>query len=275
MRSMPELPEVHTVATGLDRALAGARVESVRVLRRDVVKRGARSLAKLLRGRRIAAFERHGKQILWRFEPEATVRVHLGMTGNLVRAPKDARLAPHTHLRVALRDRDDEVRFVDPRRFGGLWVEGPGGAPAGRFSSALGPDALSIGAVAFREVLARDRQIKPLLLDQRAIAGLGNIYVDETLYRARVHPKTPASALDRDGCARVRRAMRAVLREAIAAGGSSVRDYRDAEGAAGWFQVKHRVYGREGEPCRRCRTPIASEVVGARTTRYCPSCQKP
>jgi formamidopyrimidine-DNA glycosylase len=269
---MPELPEVQTVVTRLDEVVRGARVTSVRLLRRDVVRHGARDLDRRLRGRTVRRVDRHGKQILWRFDGDTELRVHLGMTGNLVLAVPDAPLAPHTHVRIRFSGLDREVRFRDPRRFGGLWLA-DAGASAGRFSSPLGPDALAIDLRGFRELLTRRRRIKALLLDQTAIAGLGNIYVDESLHRARIHPLRLAADLADDRIRALRRSMRRVLREAIAAGGSSLRDYRGADEEPGWFQVAHRVYGRAGEPCTTCRTPIERIVLATRATHLCPHCQ--
>lgn len=269
---MPELPEVQTVVTRLDEVVRGAEIESVRLLRRDVVRHGPRDLGRRLRGRTVERVDRHGKQIVWRLIPDEELRVHLGMTGNLVLAAPDAPLLPHTHVRIRFRGLDPEVRFRDPRRFGGLWLAGRA-AGAGRFSSTLGPDALAVDRATFRRLLDRRRQIKALLLDQTAIAGLGNIYVDEALHRAGIHPTLPASDLDDRAVGALRNAMRRVLREAIAAGGSSLRDYRGADDEPGWFQVRHRVYGREGEPCRRCRTPIERFVLATRSTHVCPECQ--
>ena len=274
--SVPELPEVETVAAGLRPSLRGAHVAQVRVLRSDVVRHGTKNLSRALRGRTVLDVGRHGKLLIVQFDPEGRLSVHLGMTGRLVLARRDQPLAPHTHVVLGLRDRAEEVRFQDPRRFGGLWWSGRGGRPeAGRFSAPLGPDALRVGLREFRTLAGRHRQVKALLLDQSAIAGLGNIYCDEALFRARIHPRTRASSLSADEVGRLHRAIRTVLREAIAAGGSSLRDYVDADGNPGWFQVRHRVYGREGEPCRRCRTSIARELLASRSTHYCPRCQPP
>jgi formamidopyrimidine-DNA glycosylase len=272
---VPELPEVETVASGLDARLRGAVVASVLVLRRDVVRPGARSFGRALVGKTVRRVRRHGKRIIWDLDPPgAELNVHLGMTGNLLLVVADAPLAAHTHLRMRFSGRSDELRFRDPRRFGGLWLTHRGrAARRGRFSRPLGPDALSIGAAQFRELLKRRRRIKALLMDQESIAGMGNIYCDESLFRARVHPLTPASDLDSRRVAALLRAMRSVLNQSIAASGSSLRDYRDAVGEPGWFRVRHRVYDREGKPCTRCATPIERIVAASRSTHYCPRCQ--
>ncbi len=269
---MPELPEVHTVATRLDAALRGATVATVRVLRPDIVRHGPRDLGPRLSGRAIDRVDRHGKQVVCRLAPDLELRVHLGMTGNLAVVPGDAPVLPHTHVRMTFLGRDDELRFRDPRRFGGLWLAGSGVA-AGRFSVALGPDALAIDLPTFRAVLSRRKRVKALLLDQSAIAGLGNIYVDEALHRAGIHPLRIAAGLEPRRVAGLHAAVADVLAEAIAAGGSSLRDYRGADGEPGWFQVAHRVYGREGRPCTTCARPIRRIVVATRSTHLCTRCQ--
>jgi formamidopyrimidine-DNA glycosylase len=272
---MPELPEVETVASRLDARLRGAVVESVRLLRRDIVKAGPRSIARSLTHRTVRRVGRHGKRIIWELDPPgAELNVHLGMTGNLLLIDSGAPLADHTHLRMRFVGLDDELRFRDPRRFGGIWLTKNGQPPrSGRFSRPLGPDALAVRLPQFRELLTRRRQIKALLMDQGSIAGLGNIYCDESLFRAGIHPLTPAAELDRGRVAALSRSIRSVLRQAIAAGGSSLRDYRNADGEPGWFRVQHRVYDRKGEPCTSCRTPIERIVVASRSTHFCPRCQ--
>jgi len=270
---MPELPEVQTVAACLDSRLRGAAVESVRLFRRDIVKGSPRSLQRTLLNKKLRRVRRHGKRIICEFDPDTELNFHLGMTGNLLVVRRDEPLLDHTHLRVRFAGRTDELRFRDPRRFGGVWL-GNGRTPrGGRFSSVLGPDALEVRLPGFRRMLERRRQIKALLLDQQVIAGLGNIYCDESLFRARIHPLTSASELDPSQVSTLLRDIRSVLRQAIAAGGSSLRDYRNADGEPGWFRVRHRVYDREGEPCPRCRTAIEHTVVASRSTWFCPRCQ--
>lgn len=269
---MPELPEVQTVVAHLDAELRGATIETATVVRPDVVLRGARDLGRRLAGHEIVRVDRHGKQIVCRIGPDLELRVHLGMTGNLAVVSRSSAVLPHTHVRMTFRRRDDELRFRDPRRFGGLWLV-DGDVAAGRFSAPLGPDALAVEFPEFRRILGRRRRIKALLLDQSAIAGLGNIYVDEALHRAGIHPLRSAARLGSGRVRRLHESMRAVLAEAIAAGGSSLRDYRGADGEPGWFQVEHRVYGREGEPCVACARPIRRIVVATRSTHLCTRCQ--
>jgi formamidopyrimidine-DNA glycosylase len=270
---MPELPEVQTVAARLDSRLRGAVVESVRLFRRDIVKGSARSLQRALPNKKLWRVRRHGKRIICELSPDTELNFHLGMTGNLLVVRRDAPLLDHTHLRVRFAGRSDELRFRDPRRFGGVWLGNGRPRHGGRFSNDLGPDALEVRLPDFRRMLERRRQIKALLLDQQIIAGLGNIYCDESLFRARIHPLTSASELDPSRVSTLLRSIRSVLRQAIAAGGSSLRDYRNADGEPGWFRVKHRVYDREGEPCQRCGMAIERVVVASRSTWFCPHCQ--
>lgn len=270
---MPELPEVQTVATHLDSRLRGAVVESVRLFRRDIVKGSPRSLQRALLSKTLRRVRRHGKRIICELAPDTELNFHLGMTGNILVVRRDAPLLDHTHLRVRFAGRLDELRFRDPRRFGGVWLGNGRGLCDGRFSSVLGPDALEVRLPEFRRMLERRRQIKALLLDQQVIAGLGNIYCDESLFRARIHPLTPASRLDPAEVSRLLRCIRSVLKQAIAAGGSSLRDYRNADGEPGWFQIRHRVYDREGEPCRRCGAVIERVAVASRSSWFCPHCQ--
>jgi formamidopyrimidine-DNA glycosylase len=270
---MPELPEVETVVARLDARLRGAVVESVRLLRRDIVKGSPRSLHRALISKTLRRVRRHGKRIICELSPATELNFHLGMTGNLLVVHRDEPLLDHTHLRVGFVGRPEELRFRDPRRFGGVWLGNGSSRQVGRFSRTQGPDVLEVRLPEFRRILDRRRQIKALLLDQQVIAGLGNIYCDESLFRAGIHPLTAASDLNRAEVATLLRSIRAVLRQAIAAGGSSLRDYRNADGEPGWFQVRHRVYDREGEPCRRCRTPIERIVVASRSTWLCPRCQ--
>jgi formamidopyrimidine-DNA glycosylase len=193
--------------------------------------------------------------------------VHLGMTGRLLVASPDSEQAPHTHL-VAKLASGRELRFVDPRRFGRLEVrhsafEGPGTEP------------LHISLADFTKLFRKRKSpIKGALLNQKLLHGVGNIYADESLFRAGIRPRRRAGELTRAEYARLHAALQEVLKEAIAAGGSSISDYVDAEGEEGFFQLQHRAYGREGQPCLVCKTPIKKIVVAGRGTHYCPKCQK-
>lgn len=275
---MPELPEVETVVRTLQ-PLVGRRLGAPRVLRKDVV-RGARlDLRSFARGRAIGAIHREAKRIVFELNGGRQIQFHLGMTGQLNVKRRAEPLAAHTHLILPLVGNGEELRFRDVRRFGGVWLvpavkRTDGDSDQGRLFGSVGPDALTVSLRAFGDLLARRRQVKALLLDQQAIAGLGNIYVDESLFKARIHPLTTAALLSNAEIRSLHRAMQCTLRAAIRAGGSTIRDYRSANGEEGWFQYQHQAYGREGRPCRRCRTLIERIQVAGRSSHVCPRCQK-
>jgi formamidopyrimidine-DNA glycosylase len=270
---MPELPEVETIATGLNKRVAGDRIESVWLgHKKEPLKSPAAVIARALEGARVERVRRVGKHIVFDLDRNGRAQhgqwiVHLGMTGRMLIAMPDAELAKHTHL-VARLASGRELRFVDPRRFGRLEV---------RDSNFSGPGAepLEISANAFAHLFhRRAAPIKALLLNQTLLHGVGNIYADESLFRAGVRPRRRANTLTNAELAKLHSAVRQVLKEAIAAGGSSVSDYVDADGEAGFFQFQHRAYGREGQPCLVCKTKIKKIVVAGRGTHYCPKCQK-
>ncbi|HOA72434.1 MAG TPA: bifunctional DNA-formamidopyrimidine glycosylase/DNA-(apurinic or apyrimidinic site) lyase [Phycisphaerae bacterium] len=295
---MPELPEVETVARGLARRILGRTIAHVTLHRRDIVHGNGGPIERLV-GRHIADVRRCGKQIriLLRDESKTARRrscrgaqspselvmyVHLGMTGRLIVIDSAEPLERHTHLVIALVGQDAQLRFCDPRRFGGIWLVDEtavgnestrSAAWQGRRLPPIGADPLKISLPALGAALARKRQIKALLMDQLPISGLGNIYCDEALHRAGIHPLTPAADLDPEAVRRLRLAIRHVLAEAIRAGGSSISDYRDANNARGTFQTRHRVYGRQGQACRTCGGIIERFVVAGRGTHVCPTCQ--
>ena len=283
---MPELPEVECVRRSLERLVLGRRVRSVRVNRRDVI-RGPASPAALLQGGVITRLQRHGKQLAIVGESGACITVHLGMSGRLGVLPtpskrsdagagsQDARLPPHTHVIWQLDD-GQLVRFTDPRRFGGLWTFANLDTLRAQRWAKLGPDALAITpATLHRKCGTTRRGLKAALLDQGLVAGLGNIYVDELLFAMRLHPLRPADELDRPQCESLVRRMRTLLLSAIEHGGSTLRDYVDADNKPGTQQSRHRVYGRGGSKCLRrgCRSRIATQQIAGRTTAWCPSCQ--
>ncbi|HLJ86352.1 MAG TPA: bifunctional DNA-formamidopyrimidine glycosylase/DNA-(apurinic or apyrimidinic site) lyase [Candidatus Angelobacter sp.] len=279
---MPELPEVETIARGLNKRVSGDRIESVWIGNKpEPLKSSAAEIANTLEGSRVDRVRRVGKHIVFDLiaskagknkagKNEGTGRqwiVHLGMTGRMLVATADTETAAHTHL-VAKLHSGRELRFVDPRRFGRLEVSntaftGPGSEP------------LSIGLEDFGKLFhGRTAPIKGSLLNQKLLHGVGNIYADESLFRAGVRPLRRSASLTREELAKLHRGLQQVLKEAIAAGGSSVSDYVDADGEEGFFQLKHRAYGREGQPCLVCKTRIKKIVVAGRGTHYCPKCQK-
>lgn len=266
---MPELPEAETIVRELATALRGCQFDRVVVNRSDVVRGTNAPLHQLLSGRQVKGVARRGKRVLINLEPTGTLLFRLGMTGRLLCAAIDDPIEKHTHLRILLAGGSRELRFCDPRRFGGVWVhDGPYGA-----SDGLGPDPLEIRLPEFRRVLNRRRQIKALLMDQGMIAGLGNIYCDESLHAAGVHPLRRADTFGREESLRLLQCIKRTLRVAIRFNGSTFMDYRRTDGSAGTFQDQHRVYQREGRPCRKCRATIVRIVAAGRSTFFCPKCQ--
>ncbi len=200
---------------------------------------------------------------------------HLKMTGRIILAPPAEPVDKHTRLVVRFRDGRNELRFVDIRKFGFLACVSGLSADSCPEIAALGPEPLEISREDFTAAIkGRKGRIKSLLLDQRVIAGIGNIYADEILFDARIHPLTPASSLNKEDAARLWASIRRILTRALKAKGSTLRDYVDAEGRAGSFQRLHRVYDRAGEPCPRCGRTLERIVVGGRGTTFCPSCQR-
>ena len=277
---MPELPEIETLRQGLEPVLLGRRASRATLHRADY----ARSLERrrvsrrdLLAGDRVVELHRLGKQLAIEGESGSVLCVHLGMSGQLFHLPKGGRPVQTDHIHVEWTiEGGSRLIFRDPRRFGGLWCFPSMDDLVATRWGALGPDALTVTAPQLRKALSRSsRAIKPALLDQNALAGVGNIYADEALHRARLHPLRRCDALDREAWGRLGRAIRGVLREAVTSGGSTLRDYRDATGAPGDFQWRHRVYGRTGEGCRRCGESIQRLMVAQRSTHMCPVCQPP
>lgn len=270
---MPELPEVESVRRSLEPHVVGRRVVAVDARRRGVIT-GDASPAGLLQGGRIERIDRLGKQLALVADDGRVVCVHLGMTGSLrYLAEANAPTEPHVHLAWRLAG-GGTIGFRDPRRFGGVWTF-PSLAELRRLRwDALGPDALAITPRQLHAALARKRTpLKAALLDQAVLAGLGNIYVDELLFACRLSPLRPACTLGADEVRRMVPAMRRLLQRAIRAGGSTLRDYVDGQGNAGGFQLRHQVYGRAGQPCRRCRTALLADTIAGRTTVHCPTCQ--
>jgi formamidopyrimidine-DNA glycosylase len=267
---MPELPEVQTVVDSLSPALVGRRIVTVQLHRRDIVTPPGIDLAAYLTGRSVRAIDRRAKRIVFTLDNAERFYMHLGMSGRLMLAADHEQIAKHTHLQLRF-DNGAELRFFDPRRFGGIWWLGL--TPD---DDRLGPEPLGLCATELAARLARTKRvIKSALLDQSLIAGLGNIYVDESLFGAGVHPLLRADRLTPAQVAALIRSIKATLRRALNHRGSTLRDYRDANGDSGNFQRLHRVYGREGQPCRKCRAAIVRIVVGGRSTHFCQVCQKP
>ena len=311
---MPELPEVETVARGLAKRVTGDVIESVWLgQKKEPLKSPASQIAATLEHSRIAAVSRMGKHIVFDLDrvarapsPAKSQRpnrkrkgtasktsvlsahakacegarptissngraqwiVHLGMTGRLQVCDPQAEITKHTHAIVRLSS-GRELRFVDPRRFGRLSV-----AQAGDFG-ATGTEPLEIELELFLKLFrGRKTPIKSALLNQKLLRGVGNIYADESLFRAGIRPRRRASSITREQLGKLHLAVKEVLKEAIALGGSSISDYVNSDGEEGFFQLQHRVYGREADACLVCKTPIKRVVIAGRSSHYCPQCQK-
>lgn len=282
---MPELPEVETIARGVQERVRGDRiVQAWFSSLSEPFKTPARRQSKGLTERVFLAVHRTGKHIVCELgapgkaasraaeqQPQAQWIVHLGMTGRLLVTTPDAPVAPHTHARLSLAS-GRELRFVDPRRFGRLEFRNLETAHPFR---APGADPLTIGAEEFAALFrGRKLAIKAALLNQTLLAGVGNIYADESLFHAGIRPRRAAGRLTRAELDRLRQALGQVLNHAIRLGGSSVSDYVDANGVRGFFQLEHCVYLRTGEPCRTCQTPIRRILLAGRGTHFCPDCQR-
>jgi formamidopyrimidine-DNA glycosylase len=272
---MPELPEVETIARGLEKRIAGQVIESVWLgSKPEPLKSPAAKIVATLESSRIAHVRRVGKHIVFDLEharnggslTQAQWIVHLGMTGSLLVCPPGTEIEKHTHAVLQLAS-GRELRFVDPRRFGRLSVNEEFEAP--------GAEPLEIDFEKFVTLFrGRKTPIKSALLNQKLLSGVGNIYADEALFRAGIRPRRRAASLTRDELKRLYSSLKRVLKEAIRAGGSSISDYVDSNGDEGFFQLKHRVYGRAGEQCFVCKNPIKRIVIAGRSSHFCHQCQK-
>ena len=262
---MPELPEVETVVRTLAPRLKGRRILEARFSSHHVVRQKFALLRQRVRDQQVKSIRRHGKFIVLELD-RGFLTIHLGMTGKLLLDRE-----PGPYARAVFTLDQGLLVYDDIRHFGRIeWS-----AELLERAEALGPDALEIELDEFLQRLrARRSRVKPLLLNQRFLRGMGNIYTDEALFEARIHPRAIASSLSRERVARLHRAMVDILSMAIRLKGSSISDYVDADGEKGSFQLQHQVYGRAGEPCAICGTPIRRIVVGQRGTYYCPKCQR-
>ncbi len=263
---MPELPEVETVVRSVRPYVTGRRILDAKFTSKWVTPGNRATLAKKLIGRRIESVTRRGKFIVMALDDGSSLTIHLGMTGKLL---VSGRPAEHVYGEFTLDD--GELLYHDPRQFGTIeWSPDPLHPRVAR----LGPEPLEISFDEFRTRLKRRAGMKALLLNQSFLAGLGNIYADESLYRAEIHPLASADKLGPTRARRLYDAIQGVLRHAIELGGSSISDYVNADGERGWFQVQHKAYGREGRPCEGCGKPIRKILVAQRGTHFCPRCQK-
>ena len=273
---MPELPEVETVRASLEPRLVGRRFDDVEILDSRVTRPvDPAEVAAELVGERVKAVDRRGKYLILRFESGLVLLIHLRMTGSLVHSQNGT--SAQTHVRAVVRlDDGSDVLYRDVRRFG-TWLVVRADELAAYLAARLGSEPLE-PAFSARELgdrlVGRKLPLKAALLDQRTLAGVGNIYADEALWRARLDPARPAGELDGKEVSALHRGLRRALEAGIARQGATLRDYRTPDGAAGAMQHEFKVYGRGGEPCLRCGTPIAKTKLGGRGTWFCPVCQR-
>jgi formamidopyrimidine-DNA glycosylase len=272
---MPELPEVETIVQGLSSKLKGLEISSVRIIYPPVLRNKEPSLIHDLKGRKVVGVRRRGKMLLIDFEGNLSLIIHLKMTGQLLFYPTEKPRDKHTHLILSFKDENNELRFRDVRKFGFIsCVQNLDISSADELKN-LGPEPLEIDFLLLKKLFkGRKARLKSLLLNQNFIAGIGNIYADEILFQARLHPLTPASLLGDDDLKRLLKAMRDVLRKAIRHKGSSIRTFTNAEGKRGEFQDYHKVYGRESLSCFICGEKIMRLRLGGRSSFFCPGCQK-
>jgi formamidopyrimidine-DNA glycosylase len=272
---VPELPEIETVVRDLQPHLVGRRLAALRVGKKPLRCKWSPRWSAQIVGRRVRAVQRRGKWILIDLDGPWLL-VHLGMTGQFVVAPAAQPRQDHTHLIFTLDKGGHELRFRDVRRFGSAACYASREDIENYFvRQRLGPEPLEVDRDYWRTSLRKTRRnLKAILLDQRVLAGVGNIYADESCFEARLHPTTPGCELTPRQADRLRQAIAVVLQRAISLGGSSIRDYVGGSGLPGEYQDEFRVYGRTGEPCLRCRASIERIVLAGRSTHFCPRCQQ-
>jgi formamidopyrimidine-DNA glycosylase len=291
---MPELPEVETVRRDIAGTFVGQQLKHITVTGLRTVRRHPPERLAVLEGRELVDVGRHGKYLLLEWDGSQVLVAHLRMSGQLLAARPGGSVAPHTHAVLSFSGPWD-LRFVDPRTFGELFLAGPnGGEASGRGVNAsglggddeiarvadlahLGPDALDVDSAHLRAVLSgRRAPLKALLVDQRALAGIGNIYADEICFDARLRPDRPGGSLERAELKRLTASVRTILQAAIVSRGSSLVDeqYRDLHGQPGRFQLEHKVYSRMGQPCPRCGREVQRARFGAKSAYLCGWCQR-
>ena len=275
---MPELPEVETIRTFLSPLIIGKQIRRARVTSKRVVEEACRDdISRSLAGKRIRTFQRRGKYLVLGGE-NFSLLFHLGMSGRLIFMPHATPVVPHTHLVISFSD-GSQLHFQDPRAFGRikLYPFAPGSPRRIPELARLGWDPLEDGItpLSLWQCLQRRKStIKQSLLDQHLISGIGNIYASEILFRAGIHPLQPSHRLSKARVKRLCQALGETLDEAIRRGGTTILSFRDPEGRRGGFQDHLQVYGRNGQPCPRCRTLIGKEIIAGRSTYFCPRCQR-
>jgi len=274
---MPELPEVEVIKRGLLRLLPGRRVTGIAMGRKKLRHPMPRkNLSQYILNSEIKTVTRRAKFLLVTMDNGATLIIHLGMTGRLGVFPEGVPVAKHDHLLLKL-DNSMQLRFNDIRRFGFIQVVEPGFVPGEALPADLGPEPLGhdfTPQYMLKQAAARKRPLKNFLMDNRIVVGIGNIYASEALFHAGINPEKKVNAMTLKEWTRTVDSSRYVLRQAIESGGTTISDFVNESGRAGYFQLKLKVYGREGKPCLTCSTPIVRKIMAGRATFFCPNCQK-
>lgn len=273
---MPELPEVETVVRDLRPWIVGQRIRAVQVGPKQLRHPWQSAWTNRLLGAKITALTRRGKWIIAELDRPERLVVHLGMTGQLVVVPASEPIADHTHVIVQWDASPHELRFRDVRRFGSMTLHANDAELQAFLGDRLGPEPFELtDADLARGMKSSERVLKALLLDQTIVAGVGNIYADESLFAAKLHPQRRGQSLSDAEVSRLNAAIRGVMARAVAQRGSTIRNYVGGSGLKGGFQEEFAVYGRAGEPCRVCATPIQRVRLAGRATHFCPQCQAP
>lgn len=271
---MPELPEVETIVRGLQKTVVGKKIKSIKVIFPGIVKQDAKKFKKNVNKSEIRRVSRQGKYILIDLSNGNTILAHLGMTGNFLLVKSSSPRNKHNHLIIRFYETRKELRYNDQRKFGKIKSFPTSKEENVSELKKLGPESLNISAPDFINLFQKRKgRIKSALLNQQILAGLGNIYADESLFEARIHPAQKIDKLSPQELKRLLQAIQKILKKAIRAGGSSIENYYNVNGEIGSFQLQHKVYGREGLSCKRCGTIIKRIKISQRSSYFCPKCQ--
>lgn len=272
---MPELPEVETIVRGLRKTVVGKKIRNVKVIFPGIVKQDAKNFIRNVGRSKIVTVRRRGKYILIDLSNGNTILAHLGMTGNFLLVKSSSPRNKHNHLIIRFYETRKELRYNDQRKFGKIKSFPTSKEENVSELKKLGPESLNISSSGFINLFQKRKgRIKSALLNQQILAGLGNIYADESLFEARIHPAQKIDKLSPQELKRLLQAIQKILKKAIRAGGSSIENYYNVNGEIGSFQLQHQVYGREGLSCKRCGTKIKRIKISQRSSYFCPRCQK-
>jgi formamidopyrimidine-DNA glycosylase len=271
---MPELPEVETIVRGLQKTVVGKKIRSIKVIFPGIVKQDTKKFRKNVEKAKIIRVRRRGKYILIDLSNGNTILAHLGMTGNFLLVKSSSPLNKHDHLIIRFYENHKELRYNDQRKFGKIKSFFTFKEKTVSELKKLGPESLNISSSDFVDLFKKRKgRIKSALLNQQILAGLGNIYADESLFEAKIHPEQKAEKLSPRKLKELRQAIQIILRKAIKTGGSSIENYYNVNGEIGSFQLQHKVYGREGLFCKRCKTKIKRIKISQRSSYFCLKCQ--